>query len=169
MDAYGDRNVTIDNARLIFRNFAGKEDSFNQEGSRNFSVLLDDRTAQILEEDGWLVKWLRPREEGDSPQAYLPVAVKYRGRSGTKVRPPKIVLISSKGRNALHEAEVELLDWADIEKVDLIVRPHDWIVNGKSGTKAYLKTMFVTIREDELEMRYSEIDELPSRSGRVED
>ena len=169
MPGYNDRNITIDNARLIFRNFAGKEDQFNQEGNRNFSVLLDEKTAEVLTDDGWVVKWLRPREEGDAPQAYLTVAVKYHGRSGTKVRPPKIVLISSKGRNALHEQEVELLDWADIEKVDLIVRPHDWNVNGKSGVKAYLKTMFVTIREDELEMRYSEIDELPSRSGRVED
>jgi hypothetical protein len=36
------------------------------------------------------------------------------------------------------------------------VRPYAWDVNGKTGVKAYLKTLFVTIDEDALELKYGQ-------------
>jgi hypothetical protein len=69
----------------------------------------------------------------------------------------------------LHEDEVEILDWADIQMTDLIVRPYEWAVNGKTGIKAYLQSIFVTIQEDELELKYADIDDIPARSGRSDD
>ena len=42
----------------------------------------------------------------------------------------------------------------DIETVDLIVNGSYYEMNGKSGLKAYLQSMFVTIREDALELKY---------------
>lgn len=160
-----DRNVTIEDARIVFRNFAGKEGQYNREGDRNFAVLLDDDIAQQLEDDGWNVKYLKPRDEdeGGTPQAYISVTVSYKGR------PPRINMVSSRGRTPLSEDEVEILDWADIRTVDLIFRPYDWTVNGKSGTKAYLQSLFVTINEDELELKYADLDNAPSRAGHVED
>jgi hypothetical protein len=50
-----------------------------------------------------------------------------------------------------------MLDWADITNVDMIIRPFSWEVQGKTGIKAYLKSIFVTIQEDALEIKYSEI------------
>lgn len=154
--------VTINDARIVFRNFAGKEGPYNREGDRSFAVLLDEDVAVPMLEDGWNVKYLEPREEGDARQAYVNVSVSF-----DKGRPPRVVMISSQGRNQLGGDEVEILDWADIKKVDLILNPYSYVVNGKAGVKAYLKTMFVTINEDELEMRYAAEDEIPSRSGRV--
>ncbi len=155
--------LTIRDARLIFRNFAGKEDQYNREGNRNFCVLLDEENAVAMEQDGWNVKALKSREEGDPEQPYIQVSVSY------KVRPPRIVMITSKGRTDLDEEAVDMFDWADIKKADLIVVPYNWTVGAKSGIKAYLKSLFVTIEEDELELEYRDIDEIPTRSGKVEE
>lgn len=160
-----DNTVLIEGARILFRNFAGKEGQYNREGDRSFAVLLDDDVAESMAKDGWNVKWLKPRneEEGESPQAYLQVTVGYRGR------PPRIVMITSRGRTDLGEDMVDLLDWADIENADLILNPYSWEVNGKTGVKAYVKSLFVTIREDALELKYADVDEIPARAGAVDE
>lgn len=144
------KTFKIEDARLVFRNFAGREDLYNREGDRNFSVILPPDIAAEMERDGWNIKYLPPREEGDEPTPYIQVGVKY------TVRPPKIVMITSKRRTHLTEDTVEVLDWADIRLADLIARGYDWVVNGKTGTKAYLQTLYVTIEEDDLERKYAE-------------
>jgi len=161
--------VVFEDARIVFRNFAGKEGQYNREGDRNFSVLLDDDIADQLSQDGWNVKWLKAREDGETEQAYLQVAVGY------KIKPPRIVLIGSKSRTEIGENEVEMLDWVDIRSVDLIVRPYHWIVREGTpqearGIKAYLKSMFITMEEDPLELKYAEeLSELPARGGRFDE
>lgn len=144
-------NITIENARIGFRNFTGKESQFNRAGSRNFCIFLESELAATLNEDGWNVKFLEPRDPDEDPQAYLPVEVKY-------LRfPPKITLITGGGMQILDEETVNILDWAEIKEVDLIVRPYNWELNGKTGVKAYLKTMYVTIIEDELAKKYRDV------------
>lgn len=149
-------NVVMEEVRIIFRNFAGKETEFNREGDRNFAVLIDDEIAKVMAEDDWNVKWLKPREdadEGETEQAYLPVSVNFK-----KGRPPRVVLITSRGRTNLDEDEVEMLDWVDITSVDMIIRPYHWNVNNKTGVKAYLQSIYIKIEEDELEQKYAELD-----------
>lgn len=152
--------LLMENAEIIFRNFAGKEGQYNAEGDRNFCVLLDDETAKQLVSDGWNVKTLRARDEDEEPRSYIQVSVKYRGRNGNTVRPPSIVLVTSKGRTSLSEAECELLDWVEIKNVDLIVRPFEWAVNGRTGIKAYLKSIYITIQEDQLQLKYADVPEI---------
>jgi hypothetical protein len=152
--AQPDNTVLMEGVRIIFRNFSGKEGQYNREGDRNFAVLLDPATATAMAEDNWNIKWLKPRdeEEAEEPQAYLPVSVNFKGR------PPRIVLITTRGRTNLDEDQIEMLDWADIVNVDLIVRPYEWVVNDKSGIKAYLQSLYVTIEEDPLEMKYNQLE-----------
>lgn len=154
--------IVLEDVKIIFLNFTGREGPYNQEGDRNFVVLLDDKTAVGLTEAGWNVKHLEPREEGDTPQPYLQVSVKYVKRNGQKVaKPPRIVMISptTKSRTALDERTVELLDSVDILTADMILRPSYWEMNGKTGIKAYLDSLFVTIDEDPLQKKYAEYDE----------
>lgn len=71
-----------------------------------------------------------------------------------KNRPPRVVLLTSSSRTQLDESSVEVLDYADIKTADLIARGYDWMVGDKTGTKAYLQSLFVTIEEDALEKKY---------------
>ena len=143
-------NVVLEGVRIIFRNFSGEETKFNREGNRNFVVVLPEDIGRELAEKGWNVKFREPREEGDPIEAQLQVTVGFRGR------PPKILLISGGRRRDLDEDTVSMLDWADIVNVDMVLRPYDWEVNGKTGRKAYLKSLYVTVEEDELEEKYAE-------------
>lgn len=156
----GDGTVVMEDVRIVFRNFTGKEGKYNKEGDRNFAVLLDPDTAAELLEDEWNVKFLKPKEddeEGSEDQAFMHVSVNY-----GKGRPPRVVIITERGRTNLDEESVEMLDWADIKNVDLIIRPYQWEVNGKTGIKAYLQSLYVTIEEDPLEKKYADMDEQAS-------
>lgn len=154
-----DNNVTLEDARIVFRNFEGREGQYNREGDRNFSVVLDDKQADEMEKAGWNVKRKPPREEGDDNFNHLPVTVSFKGR------PPRVIMISSRGRTTLDEDTCEMLDYADMKTVDLIVRPYQWAVNGKTGTKAYLHAIYVTINEDELELKYADVREVGADRG----
>lgn len=150
--------VLLEGRRILFRNFSGEEGRFNAKGNRNFNVLLEPEEAESMAKDGWNIKYLQPREEEEdpTPQARLEVTVKW-PKPGSKARPPRVILITAKGKTKLEEDMVSLLDWADIENVDMIVRAYEWTVNEKSGVKAYLNSIYVTIREDKLERKYMDV------------
>lgn len=130
--------LQIDDAKIIFRNFAGRGDKFNREGDRNFAVMIpEEDMANALVEKGWKVKIKPPREEGDLPFMYLPVKIKFNDRG------PLVFLNTGGRQNRLDEESISCLDSIDILSVDLDIRPYDWEVNGKTGRTAYLQAIRV--------------------------
>jgi len=143
--------IRIDNARLIFRNFSGAEGKYNPAGNRNFCVFLPTDVAETMEKDGWNVRWLASQKEDDeAPQAIISVKVNFGNY------PPNVILVSDDKKSRLTEDNINVLDFAELETVDLILRGYSWEVSGKSGIKAYLKTGYFVLAIDELAKKYSQ-------------
>lgn len=153
--------ITVEDARLIFRNFAGKATDYNQAGDRNFHVVLEPDFARQLEADGWTVKWPKPRPDiepdEDERLPSLPVKIKYRGRLGQELTPPLVYMITNGRATRLGEGEIDLLDSADIATVDLKIRPHFWDHRGEQGISAYVEAMYVTVVLDDLAQKYQNV------------
>lgn len=143
-------NLQIENAKLVFKNFSGKQGKFNPEGKRNFCVIIDEEMVEPLCSDGWKIKRFKQRDD-ELPEAYLPVSVAFENF------PPTIFMISNGKKTQLDEESVGSLDWAEIQTCDVVIRPYCWVMSdGKSGVKAYLKTMYVTIEEDKFASKYAD-------------
>lgn len=154
------KNLTLEDARVVFRNFSGKATKFNNAGNRNFCVVIEDeeQAARLIEE-GWNVKQFRSRDDDDGePQHYIQVAVEF------DYYPPSVYLLCGDKRTTLDEDTIDILDREEFRTADMILRPYCWYVGDKSGIKAYLKTMYVTVDEDDLAKKYAAYDDADALS-----
>ena len=146
--------IEVPNARLRFRNFRGQARQYNEEGDRNFNLVLDEEQKAVFEEEGFKVRTRPPRDEYSDPEYLLQISVSY------KNRPPKVVMITSGNKTELDEETVGELDYAEIENVDVSVRPYHWSMSsGRSGVKGYLNSLYVTLVEDDFDGKYADRDE----------
>lgn len=148
--------ITLRDCRMIWKNFEGIAKQYNDAGKRNFAIPLEEDMAVELYNAGWNVK--EKVQEDGTHLYHLAVTVKMDGK-----RPPRMFLITlSQMRRVQLKVEddvdtVLLLDIAELDRVDVTLRPFNWDVNGKQGVSAYLKILMGTVHEDELEKEYSHI------------
>ena len=155
--------LQIDDARICFRNFKGEGSMYNNEGDRNFSLVIpDEEIAEALRDNknefgaGWNVKIRAPREEGEGPFMHMPVKVKYTERSK-----PRVYLISGRNRVELTEDTIGMLDDINIKSIDLDIRPYDGESRFGPHRTAYLQSMYVTqdLDSDRFAQRFHDDEE----------
>lgn len=147
--------LQIEDARIIYRNFAGVGSKYNRDGDRNFAVIIPNQEiADELIADGWAVKIKPPRDEDESPFMYLPVKVKFNNRG------PAAYVKSGNSVQRLNQDTIGMLDEIDIQSVDMDLRAYDWEVNGKTGRSAYLQAINVIQNIDRFGAQY-QAQELP--------
>lgn len=147
-------NINIPNAKFIFRtNFKGIAGPYNNEGERNFNVILEGEALEQALSYGMNVKTTKPRD-GYDQVSYIKVNIGY------KYRAPHVELINSHAKRVLTEQNIGLIDDFEYENVDIVLRPNRWRrPNGDSGVNAYLQSMYATVVEDPFVSKYYDIPE----------
>lgn len=148
-------DLRIENARVLFKNFSGKEKRnqnnkiVNREGARNFNIVIDDpEIAEQLRADGWDIKQTSVNDEGESLYR-LPVHIRFDNF------PPQVVMVSGNKKKTLNEESISCLDNAEIDYCDVCLNPYHYEVQDKTGIKAYLKMAYFVINVDPWEEKYA--------------
>ncbi len=146
--------LSLENVRIGFRNFEGREDQYNRNGNRSFAVFISDYgLAEQLANEGWNVKFPKPQEGPVDPDDFIPEPF-IQVTVSMDNYPANVFMISNGKPTRLLGEEVNMLDWAEITNVDLVIRPYTWTVQGNSGIKAYLKAGYFTIETDQFAAKY---------------
>lgn len=155
-----DGSFIIRNAAILYRsNFRGEKTEFNERGDKLVNIQIDQDLAEALDGDGWNVKWSKPRKNATPDELEDFVSVPFlECKIGYKMHPPKITMIGSVSgvRTLLGEDTVSVLDDLIPVNIDISIRPRNYDVNGKTGIKAYVKSLYFTFEEDELDVEYAE-------------
>lgn len=150
------KDLIIEDAEILFRNFEGREERhdgriMNSEGSRNFHVIVPEEIVDQLIEDGWNVKALNPREEGDPERHEIKVNVSYRYRD------PDIRMYAGRRETHLTQDSVANLDYADILSADLVIHPSEYLKDdGSTGLSGYLTELRVRVQESPFAEKYAD-------------
>jgi hypothetical protein len=156
-------NLLLENVEITYRNFAGAAGQYNAAGIRTYAVkLFDLEEAKAIEALGWKVKYSKLREDGSEPEfpAYMPVTVKYH----PQLQPPRVVMLTSRGQTKMEEDDIDVLDFMNIKKCDMMLRPYYWKhkLSGNEGVKNMCSSIYITIQEDALELKYADVPEVTS-------
>lgn len=150
-------DMVIEDAQFVYRrNFEGREETYNEEGSRYFNVRVPDEIVEEATAAGWNVKWTKPSKNDPRPEEhvsepYLEVAV------GFKYRPPTIMLIEGTKQTLIGEETVGLLDTMEFKTVDVVIRGREWSSPHGCGIKAWLKTFAGVVDTDDIMQKYANL------------
>lgn len=149
-------DLEIEDAQIKwpFSHFDGRADTFNDEGDHNFTVILPEKQALDLMEEGWAIKRHDPYEEGDDPEYTLKVKISY------KYEAPKIYLIKGGRRFRADERDLQDIKRSTTEQISVIIQPSRWVNGNKSGISAYVKEMYAKIKQSRFEEMYGDLEEM---------
>lgn len=154
--------VMLEGVRVTFKNFAGRGARYNNEGDRNFVLIIDDsNVANRLIGMGWRAKPIFSRnddgENAEEEPVYWTLHVKINFDSNW---PPVVWAVKETGRLQLDANTIVYLDIQTIDYVDVVLSPYDWNHNGNQGRTAYLDQLYAVVLETPLDLKYSGLAEL---------
>ena len=147
----GKEQLVIEDAKILFHNYAGLQTDYNNPGNRNFDVILPDNEMAIaMGNQGWKVKIRKPRDPQDDPyytmnvrinmnSRYKPIIEQHvRGRKDP-IRYDEEMLGTF---DPAHPTEMKDgkkgLDGLNIDHIFLIINGSPWETQLGTGIKAYL-------------------------------
>lgn len=149
----------IKNARILFPNFEGAEQDYNQAGKRNFRLQLPEDLAMELKDQGVFVRERPPREDDDEQQYLLKVGI---------YRDADIRFLQGRKMNQLDFEDLGLVDTefrkGHVANGDISVEFHISRNTRVAASSPYVRvdTMIVPIRKSKLLAEYEDYDdELP--------
>lgn len=149
-------DIEIENAEVKwgFSHFDGREDTYNDAGDHNFTIILPEKQAKELMAEGWNVRTLEGREEGDPPEYLLKIKISY------KYEPPKVYII--KGERKFRADEIDLSDIkrSTCLQLDVVITPSRWVHGRDSGITAYAKELYAKIKESRFSQAYADYEEV---------
>lgn len=153
--------IVLKDIGVLFRNFAGEARQFNPSGERNFNARVTEEQAKMLRSKGFRVREIAPNKYNDETTYILKVKVSY------KFEAPNVFIMSQMGKRRLEEDTIGELDHLSIAKCDISINGSNWTMpSGETGVTAYLRSAYVTLNVDPLDLEYaesvaSEEEELP--------
>jgi hypothetical protein len=125
--------VEFKNAKIILPNFSGRPTHQTARGDRNFTLLLDEETANSLIKKRWPVKHVEN-------EYWVKISVGYSNRS------PRVIVINSGEETELTESTINMLDTVEIDTAEVEIFPYEWVVGRRTGVKPFLSKLIVTAK-----------------------
>lgn len=146
--------LNLAHVRIGWMNFEGRnEKGYNRNLDRSFHIFFDDlQLAQQLADEGYGVQFPDPNEpvvDGALPkQPRLKVVVSNGQELNFGV---KVFLRDEPGAPAVQidPAMFPKLDNYRIDYADIVINPYEWEWDGKTGVKAFLKTAYLNLYQDD--------------------
>lgn len=162
-------DINITEGQIAYSNFSGAPTQYKPEGGeRSVTFVIPDNIAEDLANEGWKIR-LQEFDDGTS-RYLLDTTFLFRTRNG-QPRDPKIFIVRDKKLIHVTEETVDSLDHADIVSVDAVISPSYWEWAGKSGIKAYINSMYITIKENPIDAKYRKMmeEESPDMTNSIGD
>ncbi|MBO7449957.1 MAG: hypothetical protein J6U54_06260 [Clostridiales bacterium] len=148
------RKVIIEDAQIVpaLKNFGG--DKFGPSGMRDFMIMVNEDEAAALAELGYNLYFFNTQDEegNDISIPELKIRVRF-----DKFPPEVYTVYGGVGGTItqLDETTIGELDNIRFLSCDISFTPYNWERGGKSGTTAYLRTMYVVIPKKDFADKYN--------------
>ena len=146
----------VKNARILFPNFSGEEQDYNQAGKRNFRLVIEKALADELEERGCNIHTRPARDETEEDQYTVKIGV---------YRDADVRLLSGKAMTVLDPEEYDMVDneyrKGHVKNGEIGVEFHVSINNRVKNGSPYLRldTIILPIGKSRLLEDYQDFEE----------